>query len=167
MRENGEYGEFFPPELSPFGYNESVVQEYFPLTKEQALAQGYRWKDTEVKRHQTTISHDQLPDRITDIDDSICQETIACAHQQQCIQQCTGAFRIIPAELAFYRQHNIALPRLCPNCRHYERIKLKNPHKLWHRRCMNTPCQNEFETSYAPDRPEKIYCEQCYQHEIL
>ncbi|MFA6258551.1 MAG: hypothetical protein WCX79_02530, partial [Candidatus Paceibacterota bacterium] len=29
-----KYGEFFPPELSPFCYNETIAQEYFPLTKE-------------------------------------------------------------------------------------------------------------------------------------
>ncbi len=27
-------------------------------------------------------------------------------------------------------------------------------------------CPNEFETSYAPDRPEIIYCEKCYQQEV-
>jgi len=30
------YGEFFPPELSPFSYNETIAQEYFPLTKEKS-----------------------------------------------------------------------------------------------------------------------------------
>ncbi|HRI36281.1 MAG TPA: hypothetical protein PK765_04380 [bacterium] len=39
MRETGEWGEFFSPNLSPFGYNETVAMEYFPLTKEQALSQ--------------------------------------------------------------------------------------------------------------------------------
>ncbi|MDP3784825.1 MAG: hypothetical protein Q8R12_01995, partial [bacterium] len=42
-----KYGEFFPPELSPFSYNETIAQEYFPLTKEQAIEQGYSWKDPE------------------------------------------------------------------------------------------------------------------------
>lgn len=31
-------------------------------------------------------------------------------------------------------------------------------------------CQNyinEFETSYAPDRTEKIYCESCYLKEVV
>ena len=28
-------------------------------------------------------------------------------------------------------------------------------------------CPNEFETSYAPDRPEIVYCEQCYQAEVI
>lgn len=31
---------------------------------------------------------------------------------------------------------------------------------------MKKGCQNEFETSYSPDRPEIIYCEKCYQQEI-
>ena len=32
-----KYGEFFPPEFSPFGYNETIAQEYFPLTKKKSL----------------------------------------------------------------------------------------------------------------------------------
>ena len=32
MMITGEWGEFFPSSLSPFGYNETVAQEYFPLT---------------------------------------------------------------------------------------------------------------------------------------
>ncbi len=30
----------------------------------------------------------------------------------------------------------------------------------------STPCPNEFETSFAPDRAEIVYCEQCYQAEV-
>ena len=41
-----KYGEFFPAELSPFAYNETIAQEYYPLIKEQAIEQGYRWKDS-------------------------------------------------------------------------------------------------------------------------
>ena len=29
------------------------------------------------------------------------------------------------------------------------------------------PCPNEFETTYSPDRPEIVYCEQCYQQEVV
>lgn len=35
MQSTGEWGEFFPHELSPFGYNESVASEYFPLSEEE------------------------------------------------------------------------------------------------------------------------------------
>jgi len=29
------------------------------------------------------------------------------------------------------------------------------------------PCPNEFETTYAPGRPEIVYCEKCYQSEVV
>jgi len=80
---------------------------------------------------------------------------------------CTTAFKIIPQELALYRKMGLPLPRLCPNCRHFSRLKKTNPLKLWHRKCMKPGCQNEFETSYAPDRPEIVYCESCYQQEVI
>ncbi len=63
-----------------------------------------------------------------------------------------------------YKKNTIPLPLLCPNCRHAERLTHRNPPKLWHRQCAK--CTNEFETSYAPDRPEIIYCESCYQQEV-
>ncbi|HRI36255.1 MAG TPA: hypothetical protein PK765_04235 [bacterium] len=37
MRSTGEWGEFFPSRLGLFGYNESVGNDYFPLSKEEAL----------------------------------------------------------------------------------------------------------------------------------
>jgi hypothetical protein len=160
------YGEFFPSELSPFAYNETIAQEYFPITKEEALHNGYRWKDADIKNYKPTVSFQNLPDHIQDVPDSIVNEVIRCAHSN-CTHQCTTAFKIIPSELQFYHTMNLPLPRLCPNCRHYERLAQRNPLKLWHRKCMKEGCNNEFETSYAPERPEIIYCEQCYQQEVV
>ena len=186
-----KYGEFFPPELSPFSYNETIAQEYFPLTKEQAIEQGYSWKEPEERNIKPTITSDQLPDHIKDVSDTIIKEIIECAHKGECNEQCTTAFKIIPQELEFYRKMNLPLPRLCPNCRHYQRLKQRNPLKLWHRQCQcqgqtgnnsnnpniyqNTithahgtePCPNEFETTYSPDRKEIVYCEKCYQQEVV
>lgn len=34
LLQDAEYGEFFPIATSPFGYNETTAQEFFPLTKE-------------------------------------------------------------------------------------------------------------------------------------
>lgn len=198
-----KYGEFFPPKLSVFIYNETVAQEYFPVTKEKALEEGYGWKDPEPRNYQITIPNSQIPDHIKDAPDSITKEVIECAHQGKCTDDCTTAFRFIPDELRFYHKTGVPLPRLCPICRHYERIKERNPMKLWRRKCMcegtqsakisstvldsspskdksqivytNTNehfhgqnhCPNEFETSYAPNRPEIVYCEQCYQTEVV
>jgi hypothetical protein len=171
-----KYGEFFPSELSPFAYNETITQEYFPLTKAEAERQGYRWKDPDKRAYTVTKTPEQLPDHIKDVDNSILNETIQCLHNQICNDQCTQAFKIIPQELQFYKKMNLPLPRLCPNCRHYQRLAQRNLLKLWHRKCMcdkkghshgNVNCENEFETPYAPNRKEIIYCEQCYQQEVV
>jgi hypothetical protein len=161
-----KYGEFFPSELSPFCYNETIAQEYFPLTKEQALEQGYKWKDREERNYQIDIYNKDISDNINDVNDDIINKVIECAHKGTYNEQCTEAFKIIKPEFQFYKRMNLPLPRLCPNCRHYNRLKQRNPFKLWHRKCMNKGCNNEFETSYAPDRPEIIYCESCYNKEV-
>ena len=175
MTVKGEYGEFFPAEISPFTYNETSAQEYFPKTKAEALALGYFWKDTEEKSYAITVSNADIPDNIKDITDSALKEVFECAHKGKCADHCSTAFRIIPMELSFLRRFNIPLPRLCFGCRHMERIRQKPPLNLWHRSCLckqdghghGPVCPNEFETSYAPDRPEMVYCESCYQKEIL
>ena len=61
---------------------------------------------------------------------------------------------------------NLPIPRKSPRVRHQEKIKMILPRKLWYRKCMKKGCNNEFETPYAPDRPEIVYCERCYQQEV-
>lgn len=46
MQKTGERGEFFSPFYSPFGYNESLAQEFFPLEKQEALSKGYAWQES-------------------------------------------------------------------------------------------------------------------------
>jgi hypothetical protein len=170
-----EYGEFFHSKLSPFTYNESIAQEYFPLAKEEALTQGYRWTDGETRNYKIDIENKDIPDSINDVGEDIVNKAISCEHAGTCKHQCTEAFKIISEEFKFYKRMNLPLPRLCPNCRHYGRINLRNPLKLWERACMcnkeghfheKEKCAVSFKTSYAPDRPEMVYCEKCYQQEI-
>ena len=159
------YGEFFPSELcESMPYNESTAQEYCPISKEEALQKGFKWKDDEARAYNITMKTDQIPDNISDVDDSITEQVIACAHEQKCAHQCTKAFKIIPGELQFYRKIKIPLPVLCPNCRHFERLNRRNPMKLWQRNCEK--CEKEILSSYSPDRPEIVYCETCYQQEV-
>lgn len=170
-----KYGEFFPVEFSPFALNESIAFDLYNPKKEISIQQGYKWKESENKDYKITVSSSNLSDNLNDVDDSVLKEIISCFHSQNCEHQCTNAFRILPEDLFFYRQHSLPLPRLCPNCRHYERLAKREPVKLWHRSCMCDKeghnnhagkCEVEFETSYAPDRPEKVYCEKCYQQEV-
>jgi len=181
------YGEFFPTEFSAYAYNESRAQEYFPLTRDEANTRGYRWYDRDVRDIVPTKQSDDLPDTIHDVPDTYIKEIIACAHAGECNDQCTKAFKVIAQELAFYRRMNVPLPRLCPNCRYAQRIRFRNPMKLWNRLCQcagekstngaytnsmnhlhgSEPCQVSFQTSYDPQKVDIIYCEECYKAEVL
>jgi len=169
-----KYGEFFPIEIIPFSYNDSVVYEYFPLTKKEILEKGYKYKEPEIKNYKPTILANQLP-TILKVDEKILQEIAQCEHMGKCNHKCTTAFKIIQNELNICKILKVSLPKLCPNCRHIERIEILNPPKLYHGTCMcnnenhshgTDKCDIEFETSYAPDRPEIVYCEKCYQQEV-
>jgi CxxC-x17-CxxC domain-containing protein len=149
-----EWGEFFPIELSPFAYNETVAQEYFPMTKEEVLARGWKWRNDDVQTlHATSVPTDKIPDNIADVPDSICTEILAC-------ETCGKNYKIQKSELKFYRKMNLPIPHKCPDCRHTNRMKLRNPRKLFSRTC--DKCGIEIQTTFAPERPEKVYCEKCY-----
>jgi hypothetical protein len=170
-----KYGEFFPSELSPFSYNASIAQQYFPFIKEEVIKQGYKWKDVEERDYTIDIKKGDITNDIKNVQEDTIGKIIECEHQGKCNEQCTEVFKIIESEFQFYKKMNIPLPCLCPNCRHYQRLKQRNPLRLWHRKCMcdkenhlhgKEKCGVEFETSYAPNRPEIIYCEKCYQQEV-
>lgn len=155
MQKTGEWGEFFSISLSPFAYNETIAQDFFPLTGQEAAKRGVKWQQKNVKTN--SLRQVELPDRINEISESITSEILTC-------QSCNGAYRIIPQELAFYKKYSLPLPRKCFNCRHIDRINKRTPYRSFHRDC--SKCGAEITTSYSPDRPEKVYCEQCYLAEV-
>ncbi|MDD5623546.1 MAG: hypothetical protein PHI23_02460, partial [Candidatus Peribacteraceae bacterium] len=172
MKKAGEWGLYLPPSLSPFGYNESLAHEYLPLTEEQARAQGFYWRHIDEKKPvvSKTIPAARLPDRIEDVQDEVLQWAILCEKTQR-------PFRIQKQELDFYCQQHLPLPHLHPDERYDRRLSLRNPRKLWGRKC--SKCRKEMQSTYAPDRPavrgseepsgsrgEIVYCEECYLKEV-
>ena len=130
------YGEFFPIELSPFAYNQTLAQDHFPLSKEEAAQNGYRWKDPASQEYQITIKGEDLPDTIEDAKDDILDAIISCTN-------CKKAFRIIKQELEFLRRERISLPRYCVDCRHAFRIAQRLPSKLFKRQCQCAGAKSE------------------------
>ena len=128
MKGRGEYGEFFPVNISTFGYNESAAQEQFPLFKEEALAAGFKWEDYPRGIYgKGTITWDKIPDSIDDCGSmDVTKEIFSCT-------QCRKNYLIIPREVTFYKDLHIPLPRLCPDCRHDRRFKTRGPNRLWRR----------------------------------
>ena len=159
MKQTKEWGEFFPVQLSPFAYNETLSQEYFPITKEEAKKHGFRWSDYESPppAYQKIIPADRLPDEIKDVPDDVLDWAIKC-------EKSGKLFKVQPAELKFYRKMNLPIPHLHPNVRHAERMGMRNPRKLFSRACFK--CNKSIQTAYAPDRTEKVYCEECYLREV-
>lgn len=158
LTEKDLYGLIMPNELAPFAYNETIAQDNFPLTKEEALVQGFRWEDDIQKTEgKETLEPEEIPDHIKDVGDSITGEVLKCV-------DCKRNYKIIEPELLFYRKMILPIPRKCFYCRHQDRVIRRGPYKFWNRNCAK--CQKGINTNYAPDRPEIVYCEKCYQQEV-
>ncbi len=175
-----KFGEFYPTELSLFGYNETLAMENVSLTKDETEKRGFSWQNN-IQRTtgKETLKPENIPDSINEVEDSILNEVLACI-------DCERNYKIVQNELIFYRKMKIPIPRRCFYCRHANRLKKRNPFKLWHRSCQcageksengiyqNTgvhfhrteKCNEEFQTSYSLDRLEIVYCEKCYQQEV-
>lgn len=156
MQKTDEWGDYFPFQISPFAYNETIAQEYFPLTKEQTLQIGSRWRDEqETQPLKTTFIP---PPDIREVNDNIYKQTLQC--------EITGRkYKIIPQELSFYRKMNLPIPRIHADQRHYIRLKFHNHYKLWREKCAK--CNTDIETIYPPESQEKVFCEKCYQQEVF
>jgi len=158
LTEQNLYGLMIPEELAPFAYNETIAQDNFPLTKEEVLSKGLRWEDDVQKTEgKETLRPEQIPDNIKDVWQEITKEVLRCT-------KCNRNYRITEQELQFYQKMNIPIPRMCFYCRHRERIVRRGPYKFWNRNCAK--CDKGITTNYAPECPEIVYCEKCFQQEV-
>ena len=155
MQKTGEWGDYFPFKISPVAYNQTVAQEYFPLTKEQAIKIGSYWKDEqEIPATQSTFLP---PPDIREVNQDVCDKTLQCEATRR-------QYKMIPQELSFYRKMKLLIPRIHPDQRHYNRLKFHNAYKLWSRKCAK--CSSDIETIYSPEDSKKVFCEKCYLEEV-
>lgn len=174
-----KYGEFFPMEFSPFGYNNSLVIQHFTLSKEEAIRKNYGWIETPRGEYEITKQALELPESIRDVNSQITKEVIEC-------ENCKNPYRILENELMFLKKEKLPIPRMCSECRHERRIDDRLKIHLYERSCMctgekditesyentvkhshgNKPCGENFKTGYKPEGLEIVYCEKCYQQEV-
>jgi hypothetical protein len=152
------YGEFFQPGFSKFAYNNSNVYKFFPKTKEEALEKGYTWYDEEEQQTTATIKGENLPETISEVDESILKEVISCTI-------CERRYKIATLEYDLLRKMKIPIPDRCLKCREKARFEKLQMPRFYNRTCMK--CTNPIRTSYAPGRPEIVYCVKCYQQEFI
>jgi Zn ribbon nucleic-acid-binding protein len=151
-----KYGEMFPLELSHFGYNETIANIYFPSNEKDVATIGLGWFESEQNQYEATIQSKDLSD-IRNDDTDITKEIIQC--------ECGKCYRIVPGELNVIKKLNIPLPHKCPECRRQDRFARVNPPRLYKRECAK--CSSKITTAYDANRPEIVYCESCYQQEVL
>lgn len=141
------YGEFFPFELSPFEYHETVAQEYFPQ------------KHTPTTRDELPPTLTNIPDHIAQVPDDIIGEVLQC-------EKSAKPYRIIPMELAFYKRFGLSMPTLSPFERHDRRLAFIAEHlQQYTRKCAS--CGEDTSTPYLKTEFLHVYCEKCYAKEIL
>jgi hypothetical protein len=184
MQTTGERGEFFHPSLSPFGYNETVAQEYYPLTSvtcsqlpvtSNINVQEIGNRQQEIGFKRSTYSADpKIPDNVkvikpkeySDKERSVLRESEDITKQIIVCSESGRPFRIIQSELSFYRKHDLPLPKFHPDVRNNLRMKLRPGRTLHLKNC--DKCEKEMLSVYAEssETTEKIYCEECYKQEI-
>ena len=171
MISNGERGEFFHPSLTPFGYNETVANEYLPLEKtdiisgENSLSQyGYKWSDyssdPKIPENASLLSpaemsHDDW--KVLVDDDRVVNKVIICKESGR-------PFAIQKMELAFYRKLGLQLPKQHPDVRHEARMKQRSGRVLHLRTC--DKCGKEMVSIYPAEEVKTVYCEECYRQEV-
>ena len=164
MRKNGEWGEYFPISLSPYGYNETAAHEYYPLTEKEAAALGASWQDEDFAPNYSGEFYEPKED-IREYIGSEGEVTKLLNSAIKC--KISGRpFKVTKQEVAFYLKNLVPIPTKHYDVRYAERLALRNPRKTYHRKCMNDGCVNGFDTTYAPDCPAKVFCRSCYEKTV-
>ncbi len=135
-----EYGENLPAEYSPWPVNETILQEWFPIDELEAKRRGLWWREPDKK--DWGPAHDHI---------------LKC-------EDCGRNYQYIQKELDFYKRFHLVAPKRCPFCRGQACIRQLNPIAIYNRKCAK--CSKDIEMSYSPDRPEIVYCIECYQAEV-
>jgi hypothetical protein len=145
--------------MSPFGYNETLANDYFPLTKEEALQRGYKRSEYEnpLPKVEKVIEANHLPADTTQVSDDILKWAIKCETTDR-------PFILLKPEVEFYRKYALPIPHKHPDQRYRERMTLRHPRELHKRTCSS--CGKEMISVYPVEDTRKIYCEACYQKEI-
>lgn len=152
MKDTNEYGKLFPASLTPHYYNESYAMEFMPLSKEEAIKRGYMWRDKMIEEAvDKEAASTQMPDHIHQVSDDILKEVFICA-------QTGEKYRLVKAELDFYRRFQIPLPRVAPLVRIQNLSRYLQILPVVDREC--DLCHIQLQSVY---KNERVLCEPDYQ----
>ena len=182
---------FFPAELSPHPYNDTVAMEYFPIK----TVESWKLQVTSEKKYFGTVTvlepEKFISDAILDLwwEEKI---TIKWRTQEQEItiptwleninaddiqwfdesilqkvilcSQSKRPFRIQKGEFEFYKKMWLPIPRKHQDIRHQERSALRSERTFYLRACDKTG--EEIISVYPPDAEFKVYSQEAYNKAI-
>ena len=151
MHSTSEYGEFFPIEMSPYPYNQTMAQRFYPLTKEEAPKRGLKWADDENEF--VGKSEEEVPENLIDIPSGITKKLFTCT-------QSGKKYRFSDAEIKFYQKYGIPLPTMSPIERIENMWRKMGFRKLSDKRCQK--CNKLVKTALS----DQVMCEECYLKKI-
>lgn len=153
MQQTKEWGEFFPSSYSPFPYNHSHAQRYFPLSKDEAEAQGNHWYYRPLIAD-NMLDADKLPDHLPAGDDPL---VVKSANSER-------AFRITSEDIRRLRKLSVPLPRTTYDERMNARAMKMGGVRLFQRNCAKTG--RPLQTTIPPDSPWIVWDRKVYEEEF-
>jgi hypothetical protein len=163
MLARGEYGQFFPANAMPIPYRISLAATYPGFRDyENAANYGYDMTESPSQKNETrgeVIAVADIPADIKDVSDDIIDKVIDDTESGK-------QFKLAKYELNFYRLHNIALPREHPLTR-LDRFREEYDFKMttYDRSCKK--CGVRIHSVYDPQKFKNVYCETCYNNEVV
>ncbi|OGJ70137.1 hypothetical protein A3G69_00050, partial [Candidatus Peribacteria bacterium RIFCSPLOWO2_12_FULL_53_10] len=152
MKSTGEYGKFFPAQFAANPYEESLSGFYWPMTKQEGEAAGFRMQAQHPDRVTNALAATDVPDRSDiagDLSSNVYWDDVA-----------RRPFQIAAADIAF--AHSLQVPLLAT---YYMRRLQENfrliPFNGTLRTSVCGQCKKEIETSWLEEYDGRVLCEDC------
>lgn len=160
MLKRGEYedGLDFPFSAQPYNFSSGYTT--YPLTDEQIVEfGGYIASEPDSNvGDMVVIETKDIPQTIEETTDVILDTALICEKTKR-------PFRIVPTELAFYRNMKLPLPTIHPTPRMRVFADLKPTSKKYQAICAK--CHKGIDSMFDPKDGYMLYCETCYQQEVI
>ena len=156
----GEYADGLNLSFSAQPYNFSLAHSNYPLTDEEIRnIGGFVGQEPETNAgNMNIVTKDYLPQTINETKDDILNVAILC-------EETNRPFRIIESELLFLKKMGLPLPTIHPTNRMNSFAKLKPIAKKYKTKCEK--CKKDIESIVESNSGYKLYCEKCYQQEVI